>query len=177
LAEKHKLVLADTKTYFDRSKEEDLEGKTPKPISRYQSCGCSRVECQQYFSNCIAWESKHAETKEKSDFYFENYKTLNEGNRRADMNWNELKTCNENKAEQRRIASSAAYYKSLYDDLKKTRENPFCRDSRIKELMEEEEQAKQTAHHFNNLTVKANRSEELNQKDIADLNKAIKTHE
>jgi hypothetical protein len=43
--------------------------------------------------------------------------------------------------------------------------------------MEEEEQAKQTAHHFNNLTVKANRSEELNQKDIADLNKAIKTHE
>ena len=182
LAEKHKIVLADNKTYFDRSREEDLEGKTPEPISRYQRCGCSRVECQQYFSSCMAWERKHAETKEKLDFYFENYKTLNEGNRRADVNWNEMKTyfekkLHDNEAELRRIAGSGSYYKSLYEDLVKTRENPFCRDSKIKELMEETAKAKKSALYYNDLNVRANRSEELNQKDIAELKNVIKTHE
>ena len=182
LAHQHGTVLKENKVHFDALREQELAIKNPVHRSRYQGCGCTRVECQQYFSDCVKWEEDYAVLKQTSQRYFKNYDILTEGNQNAFKTWSEkealyYKTTVDNEAGQKRLASAAAHYKLLYEEQLAIKKDPFCRDSKIKELMEETEQAKRTTRHFNDLTVRANRSEELNQKDIADLKNVIKTHE
>ena len=178
----HQKVMDENKGHMEILRERDQAKKMP--VSRYanRSCGCTRVECQQYFSDCVNWEQQFLEVNKEKEKYFGFYAGLTAGNQRTADNWRSNRDFHEKQikdlnSEVARHAMNASQWKYKCENLEKVKDKPWCREEMIMGLEKDIEKANKSVKYLNDVVWRANRSQEVDQATISSCKQKIQEHE